>query len=130
MTSVKTTSLTVPPRPARTSLTSASRVIAQLQTRCGPIGPVNEDADGRRVGAAAATARIKLTVPRMKSVRARIAALACPAGDSTRCEAPRTNSSTLDGSGRGCQDSGGGGSASSPNITDIRSVAATPSTMQ
>src|SRR3954467_12007012 len=52
-----TTSLTVPPTPARTALTSARSTRAQLHTRWGPIGPVKDDLAGRIDGAAAARGR-------------------------------------------------------------------------
>jgi hypothetical protein len=41
---VRTTSLTVPPSAARTVFTSLRRTLAQRHTRCGPIGPVSDDA--------------------------------------------------------------------------------------
>jgi hypothetical protein len=53
---VRTTSLTVPPRAPRTVLTSVSLTSAQLQRRCGPIGPVREDEATGRIRELAATA--------------------------------------------------------------------------
>ena len=94
------------------------------------MGPVSDDVDGRSAGAAAAIARIIPTVPRSSSDRARTAALACPAGWSTRLRGAADEQLRGRRLGPGFHASARGGSASSPNITDIRSVAATPSTMQ
>ncbi len=59
---VSTTSLTVPPKAARTVFTSVSRTSAQAQRRWGPIGPVSEfEATGRSRELAAAAARVAST---------------------------------------------------------------------
>jgi hypothetical protein len=135
---LSTTSLTVPPSAARTLFTSARRTVAQLQRRCGPIGPVSEEAlTGRRLGPAASAPRATSATVRAVSRGARSACLTVsswPAGLARRTSV-RTSTSIPDGSGGASHvpedlPASSLASVSSENITDIRSVAATPSTMQ
>jgi hypothetical protein len=131
--SVSTTSLTVPPRPARTSLTSVRRTAAQLHVRCGPIGPISDElATGRMLGPAAIAARATSANERSDCRGARSAprsASSWPAG-LILWAIVWVRISMLDGSGGGENEPGMAGMTVSENMTDIRSVAATPSTMQ
>ena len=133
---VSTTSLTVPPKAVRTVLTSLSRTSAQLQRRCGPIGPVSEEeATGRMRELAAIAARAASS--RVANVSRGRAMTRCsdwtwPEGLALWASV-RASTSTEEGSGGGAYSRPGRAdprSVVSENITDIRSVAATPSTMQ
>ncbi len=133
---VSTTSLTVPPNAARTDLTSLRRTWAQLHVRCGPTGPTSESEElpsGRNDRAAEAMPRSRSSPWRSVARGARTAARrlrSCSDGSSVRRVSVRTTSSVPLGSGAGSHPGSDFRPGSSSNITDIRSVADTPSTMQ
>jgi hypothetical protein len=96
---------------------------------------VSDVVAGRSAGAAAASARAVLAALLTSCGQAVSAPRSWEPGSIARMATPRTRSSTPLGSGRGDQCSASGdpvpaAPAASSNITDIRSVAATPSTMQ
>ena len=133
---VSTTSFTVPPSWDRTDFTSLSRTRAQLHTRCGPIGPVSEDDDAGRAERPIATIAPAISRATWRDSRGLRAASrrarSCSLGSNVRRVIVRSTSSAPRGSGAGSH----GATAPAPaallssNIIDIRSVAATPSTMQ
>lgn len=136
---VRTTSLTVPPSAVRTSLSSAKSVEVHAQRRCGPIGPLRE----RAVGTSACLARdgsVEATVlPESRTCLAsRPAAplpgieVSCRKGCATASATAPATMPALVGVRCGDQSRGSSWVASGErsNISCMRSVPATPSTMQ
>ncbi len=132
-TRASTTSLTVPLSVARTAFTSLRRTCAQLQVRCGPTGPTNDEPpSGRSTRAPDAMPRTRSRAWSSVARGARAAALkvrSCSDGFRVRCVRVRSTSSAPLGSGSASQ-APPFAAASPPNMIDIRSVAETPSTMQ
>ena len=136
MIAASTTSLTVPPRPARIAFTSARLERAQAHLRCGPIGPLSVDGG---VGAASLTSDAD---PLMTSASwrsawrgARVAERrprSCSYGLTTRSTSVSSTSRAGLGwrSGTNGSVTGRAGSGSRSSTTVRRSVPETPSTMQ
>src|SRR6201997_122722 len=131
---VNTMSLTVPPRAERIALTSLRCTWAVLHVRCGPIDPVSDDApSGRSNPAVELTPRARACTFASDARGRRTAARnarSCSDGLTVWRVKVCSTSCALVGSGAGCQRCPGGCGGVASNITVIRSVADTPSTMQ
>ena len=127
MSTVSTTSFTVPPSAVRTVFTSASVVRAQSQRRCGPIGPLSDDIGvGRTTPASARSPRP--SSPSCPQPGAAPASRSAPRGTARTGSrrgrrARRTTSRTSLGSGSACQVSAhrrrGSRSESSTTVSEI-----------
>ena len=139
MIAVRTTSLTVPPSAVRTALNSSNLPSVQAHRRCGPIGPFSDRAVGV-IACFASEGTVEARVlPDAATLLAAFTALltvgideACWSGWVTASEKAPLTSDRDDGGRRGVQSFGAScfASGSRSNISCMRSVPATPSTMQ
>ena len=132
---VSTTSLTVPPKASRISLTSVNRARAQSQRRCGPIGPLSAVASGGRTMPAYAarpwTVCAACAAEPGRSRTERTAARASRSGQRARSARAAATSWAPGGVGAGCHGTGSDTGAS--RLVSMRAVItfdpAMPSTM-